>query len=507
MKTNKKKMCSLRRGIYIFTLLSMIVCLYNCNDDYKDENVERPLVPPSFDNLEFTKFYPDSGPKAEKLMLYGKGFGTDTSLIKVTVNDKPAMIMGVNDTIIYAIVPRRADTGFVKISFDRAGESPVELSSKDFSDSEGTVIPKEFNYIFRRSVTTWLGKINLPRPNDPFVAEGDGENRPSAGQERKDGNYEEARFQRPMKVMFDSDGALYVLEEGNGDNKNGSIRRVYNGTVSTLVMNSAGYFRSPVNFCFNKAQDTMFVTMDSGESSAQAPIIFLTRESGFTRVGACMTNDQAGVLRVQGIAINPVTQEMYVASREDWKIYRVDREISADGRSMSGKMVDTGITIDNGTGLGRPTSIAFSEDGKTFFALLMDSRNSIYKCNYDIATRTMTSDAGQYMVRIAGKGGWGFEPEGVGTSCGFDWPSEMIVEGTDMYITDRETARIRHLDLRTNYISVLAGPNVNDKKRGYMDGALHDAQFYMPEGIAFDEVGNIYVAERGNHLIRLIINE
>ena len=39
---------------------------------------------------------------------------------------------------------------------------------------------------------------------------------------------------------------------------------------------------------------------------------------------------------------------------------------------------------------------------------------------------------------------------------------------------------------------------------GYLDGSLANARFYDPAGIALDSAGNIFVADRGNHVIRKI---
>ena len=44
----------------------------------------------------------------------------------------------------------------------------------------------------------------------------------------------------------------------------------------------------------------------------------------------------------------------------------------------------------------------------------------------------------------------------------------------------------------------------DDKLAGYQDGALADARFRGPHGLAFDEAGNLYVADRLNNMIRRI---
>lgn len=61
----------------------------------------------------FESFSPDSGGVKTQLIIRGQNFGTDTAYLKVTVNNKRAAIVGVADDVIYAIVPARADTGYV----------------------------------------------------------------------------------------------------------------------------------------------------------------------------------------------------------------------------------------------------------------------------------------------------------------------------------------------------------------------------------------------------------
>ncbi len=512
MKTNKKKMCSLRRGIYIFALLSMIVCLYNCNDDYKEDIVERPIVPPSFSNLEFSKYYPDSGPKATKLMLYGKGFGTDTSYIKVTVNDVRAVLMGVNDTIIYAVVPRRADTGFVKVFVGKEDtEEPKAFSSEDFEDPE----KREFKYIFRRNVTTPIGKITLPKANEAWNSDS---NKPTGS--RVNGSYEEARFQRPRDVMFDKDGVMYIMEEGQGTNQNGAIRRAYNGQVTTLTGNTEGWFRNPTRFCFNIAQDTMFMTQDTYNTDVRSAVTYFTRESNFTRIGSLVTYEQARDSlkaanaknktfdHVMGIAINPVTDAMFVATTGDCRLFRIDRALSEDGKTLSANVVDVEMRIDGTTGESR--ALVFSEDGRKLYALIRNDVNSLYVCDYDISTGAVSSPEGALagsMLRFVGIGRWDHTPSGIGTGIGFDHAFDLEIDGRTLYVCEREAHRIKQVDLETLYVSVLAGPREANKIPGYKDGVLEDAKFYFPEGIGLDNLKNVYVADRENHVLRMVVNE
>ena len=65
------------------------------------------------------RILPDSGGVTTQMVVIGKNFGSDTSLVKVFVNGKQARVIGVNDTRIYAVVPSRAGTGKVEVVFKK----------------------------------------------------------------------------------------------------------------------------------------------------------------------------------------------------------------------------------------------------------------------------------------------------------------------------------------------------------------------------------------------------
>ena len=119
-----------------------------CDDEIEQQRIS--VTPPKADVAStFTTFYPDSGGLGTKLILKGTNLGTDTNYVRVTVNNLKAKVVGVKDTILYAVVPARADTGYVRL-YVRQGEGETELVSN-----------KEFNYLFKSNVSTLHGTDNL----------------------------------------------------------------------------------------------------------------------------------------------------------------------------------------------------------------------------------------------------------------------------------------------------------------------------------------------------------
>ena len=60
-------------------------------------------------------------------------------------------------------------------------------------------------------------------------------------------------------MLSDKDDAIFEMDEGRGTNKDGALRRLYEGNVETLIQCNAGPFQSPTAAAFNAAQDTMYM--------------------------------------------------------------------------------------------------------------------------------------------------------------------------------------------------------------------------------------------------------
>src|ERR1700730_4840256 len=71
-----------------------------------------------------------------------------------------------------------------------------------------------------------------------------------------------------------------------------------------------------------------------------------------------------------------------------------------------------------------------------------------------------------------------------------------------LYFCDLDNQRIRRLDLKTKRLSTIAG----NGQRGYSGdgGPAVEASLNMPHEVRFDAKGDMYVAERDNHVIRKV---
>ena len=102
-----------------------------------------------------------------------------------------------------------------------------------------------------------------------------------------------------------------------------------------------------------------------------------------------------------------------------------------------------------------------------------------------------------------GKAGW---VDGQGTAARFFGPVGLTLDAAgNLYVADSFNNRIRKIDTNRQ-VTTYAGSGV----LGAADGPSNQAQFYFPTDIAFEitnnfgRLGNLYVADQGNNLIRMI---
>lgn len=138
--------------------------------------------------------------------------------------------------------------------------------------------------------------------------------------------------------------------------------------------------------------------------------------------------------------------------------------------------------------IGTPRGLALLPDGRV---VLSDLHRSDVRL-YDPADGTLTALAGSY-------GCPAFE-DGVGDEARFNYPYGVVVEGNgDILVADQKNHRIRKITLEGT-VTTFAGDGTPDM----VDGPLASARFNMPQDLAIDAAGNVYVSDYGNRRIRRI---
>jgi sugar lactone lactonase YvrE len=101
------------------------------------------------------------------------------------------------------------------------------------------------------------------------------------------------------------------------------------------------------------------------------------------------------------------------------------------------------------------------------------------------------------VTTLIGTGSPGFSESAVNNPYGM-----AIGPDGALYFCDLDNQRIRRLDLKTRRLTTIAG----NGEKGYRgDGGLaQDASLNMPHELRFDAKGDLYIAERDNHVIRRV---
>jgi sugar lactone lactonase YvrE len=107
------------------------------------------------------------------------------------------------------------------------------------------------------------------------------------------------------------------------------------------------------------------------------------------------------------------------------------------------------------------------------------------------------------MSRVAGTGVAGFSGDGgPATSAQLNFPTGLAFDGRGrLFVSDAENNRVRMID-RNGIISTVAG--TGDAAYAGDGGPAMRAAFSAPAGLAFDVHGNLWIADQGNNVVRMV---
>ncbi len=307
-----------------------------------------------------------------------------------------------------------------------------------------------------------------------------------------------AGLHTPTDVAVDSSGALYVADKANA-----AIRKVEGGAISTLAGNGSIGFSGDGGLATAAGLIApMAVTVDSSGNiyfaeQGDSRIRKVDSKGNITTVAGNGTANFAGdggpataaqLNSPTGIAVDS-SGNLYIADSANLRIRKVSGSnistVAGNGlNSFSGDMWPaTAAQMD------APQGVAVDASGNIYVA---DTANNV--------VRRVGLDG--IISRFAGTGVAGFGGDNsAATGAQLNAPRGVAVDAAgNVYIADTLNSRIRKVSGGT--ITTVAGSGTPGF--GGDDGAAGSAQLNTPMGVAVDASGNLYIADLNNQRIRRV---
>jgi len=141
-----------------------------------------------------------------------------------------------------------------------------------------------------------------------------------------------------------------------------------------------------------------------------------------------------------------------------------------------------------------PFGVAVDTNGILYVA---DSGNEVIRKITPMGTNWV-------VTTLAGKANYQGGNDGTNSDARFGYPYSVAVDAnTNLYVADQENNTVRKVTPEgTNW--VVTTPAGLAGVEGHADGTNSDARFELPQGVAVDTEGNVYVADNHNDTIRKI---
>ena len=378
---------------------------------------------------------------------------------------------------------RKITAAGVVTTFDLSAADPVVNAPSGIavtSDGQTIYFSDRGNNVVRRIVGSGAVSVFAGDPRRSGTADGQG----SA-----------ARFYEPAGLALDGAGNLYVA-----DSRNHTIRKITAAGAVTTLAGTAGVpgttdaaglaaqFHLPRAVAVDAAGN-VFVA-DAGNHTVRR----------IAASGAAVTT-LAGTAERAGSAIGTGAAAQFdlpagLAALADGTLYVADSRNHAIRRITTAGVVTTFAGVAPGSTDGTGAAARFRQPR----ALACDGAGNLYVADTLNSTIRKLTPAG-VATTLAGTAGATGSADGTGAAARFHQP-EGILAATDgtVYVADTLNHTIRKITT-AGVVTTLAG---TAGESGDADGTGADARFRHPQGLAFDNDGNLIVADTFNNLIRRV---
>ncbi len=322
-----------------------------------------------------------------------------------------------------------------------------------------------------------------------------------AGERGDGGPATKARLDSPSDVTVDGAGNLFIADWGAG-----RIRKVDTAGVITTVAGTgergfsgaggpapAARLRSPSDVAVDGAgnlfiADTSNQRIRKVDTSGVITTVAGTGGYGFSGDGGPAT--AARLAFPGGVAVDGAGN-LFIADTSNQRIRKVDMAGVITTVAGTG---ERGFSGDGGpapaAGLAVPEGVAVDGAGNLFIA---DTSNQ----------RIRKVDTAGVITTVAGTGRFGFSGDGgPAAAARLAFPRGVAVDGAgNLFIADWGNNQIRKVDT-SGVITTVAGTGTS----GFSGdgGPATAARLDRPVGVAVGGAGNLFIADSGNHLIRIL---
>ena len=320
-----------------------------------------------------------------------------------------------------------------------------------------------------------------------------------------DGTNSNAAFFQPYGIAADSTGNLFVADTGND-----AIRKVIqagtNWVVSTLAgsipgfvdgTNSDAQFDYPAGIAVDAAGNLYVADFYNNAIRKVTPSggnwVVTTLAGNGLRGTTDGTNGVARFYHPTGVALDSAGR-LYVADEGNNTV----RRIVPSGTNW---VVTTlaGLSGTSGTTDGTNTAARFAGP----WGIAVDSSGRIYVSDFISSRLRQVVPVGtNWVVTTIAGSGYG-AADGTNNFVQFDYPMGLAVDSAvNLYVADYYNDSVRKVQpVGTNWVVTTIGGGAGVS--GNQDGSGTNALFNLPRGIAVNSSGNLFVADTGNHTIRM----
>lgn len=459
----------------LFTL-----CSVSCKDDETNEVVPyNPNLP-----VEITGFTPETGGGGTRMVVYGKNFGTDASLMKLTVGGLDATIINVLGDCMYCTVPQKAYKGNLVLTVGEGEQAQTAEAEK------------KFFYVKQKVVSTLCGQVDEKGNFDV-----------------KEGPFDDCGgFDFPSWFSFDPNNKdiLYLAQDNR---HNMRVLDLGNKYLHNAVLHGEGGLDRMRTITWTLDGDTMIIANDRG-GDTDPNNIYIVRKKSEPLYAQFKDNPKAMQQGkgCNGSAVHP-NGELYYNSFNSGEVFRYDYWAAKDDKggfdySMRQKLFNI---QDNSWEF----NIVIHPTG-TYAYIVVINKHYIMRTDYDNDRKTFGTP---YLIcGSVGNAGW---EDAVGEKVRLNTPYQGVFvldtdpkrkgDKYDFYFADMMNHCIRILT-PDGQVTTFAGRGssaLNNDPWGYVNGGLRsEARFDRPCALAYDEeTETFYVGDTSNHRIRKIAME